>query len=410
MSQASAALPAIPRSAVPVLSIAAFASGISLRVTDPLLPQLAREFGVSLGNASYVITFFAIAYGLSQLFFGPLGDRYGKYFVVGGGSIACAATATLCGLVPSFPMLLLARLLAGATCASIIPLSMAWIGDVVPYEERQPVLARFLIGQILGLSTGVMVGGYAADKLSWRLPFFGVAMIFLMVGLVALRLNRRLPEHARLTRRAEGNAAQRLVSEFRQVLAKPWARVVLGTVFLEGAFLYGGFAFIASHVHQRFDLSLSAAGALVMLFGFGGFLFALASRRLVQHLGEFGLATGGGICMAAALISIGLAPEWWWGIPGCFAAGLGFYMLHNTLQTNATQMAPERRGAAVSAFASSFFLGQSVGVAVAGMLVERMGTSWVIAAGGLGVLVVAMQFARRLRKSHSARDGGSPRA
>ena len=56
-------------------------------------------------------------------------------------------------------------------------------------------------------------------------------------------------------------------------------------------------------------------------------------------------------------------------MPACALMGLGFYMMHNTLQTHATQMAPERRGAAVSSFAACFFLGQSAGVGVAGLLV-----------------------------------------
>lgn len=402
MPTESAPAQAIPGTAVPLLSLAAFASGISLRVTDPLLPHLAGEFSVSLGNASYVITFFAVAYGLSQLFFGPVGDRYGKYFVVGCGSAACALTATLCGLAPGFPFLLLARLFAGATAAAIIPLSMAWIGDVVPYHERQPVLARFLIGQILGLSTGVLGGGIAADHHNWRLPFFVIAAIFLIVSAGLLRLNRRLPEHARITHMTEGSHLGRVVSEFRQVLARPWARVVLITVFLEGAFLYGAFAFIASHVHQVFGLALTAAGALVMLFGFGGLLFAVASRMLVNRLGETGLSLWGGILIALSLLAIGLAPVWWWAAPGCFGSGLGFYMLHNTLQINATQMAPERRGAAVSAFASCFFLGQSVGVACAGLLVVRAGTAAVISIGAVGVLVVALNFRHRLRLKMAA--------
>ena len=61
-------------------------------------------------------------------------------------------------------------------------------------------------------------------------------------------------------------------------------------------------------------------------------------------------------------------------------------------QINATQMAPERRGAAVSAFASSFFLGQAAGVALAGVLVARWGTGQVIACGAVGVFVVALRF------------------
>lgn len=389
--------PSIPTLAVPLLSLAAFGSGISLRVTDPLLPYLAQEFAVPLGDAAHAITYFAIAYGLSQLFFGPVGDRYGKYFVVACGSMACAVTALLCGLASSFPLLLFARLMAGATAASIIPLSMAWIGDVVPYQERQPVLARFLIGQILGLSAGVLAGGLAADFHNWRLPFFGIASVFLVISFGLFALNRRLPEFARRTHRAEGSVVRRMAREFSQVLKRPWARILLLTVFLEGACLYGAFAFIASHMYRVHHLSLTAAGSLVMLFGFGGLVFAILSKRLVLSLGEVGLTLWGGMLIALSFAAIGLSPVWWIAIPGCFGAGLGFYMLHNTLQINATQMAPERRGTAVSAFASCFFLGQSAGVALAGLCVERFGTAPVIAAGGAGVLLVALNISRSIR-------------
>lgn len=384
----------IPRSAVLALSLAAFASGISLRLTDALLPLFAREFGITLGHAANAITAFSVAYGLSQLFFGPVGDRFGKYRVIAWACAACALTTTLCGLAQGFAQLEFARLLAGATAAAIIPLSMAWIGDVVPYDKRQPVLARFLIGQILGLSAGVFVGGFAADHLSWRVPFFGIALGYIAISAALFAINRQLPARARVLNRVEGHAVRRVVSEFGQVLARPWARVVLLTVFLEGAFLYGSFAFIATHLHEHFGLPLAAAGSTLMLYGFGGLLFAVASATLVRRLGEVGLTMVGGLLLAASLLVIGVAPIWWWALPGCFVAGLGFYMLHNTLQINATQMAPERRGAAVSAFASSFFLGQAVGVAVYGTLVARIGTGAVIATGAFGVLVVALAFSR----------------
>jgi predicted MFS family arabinose efflux permease len=84
-------------------------------------------------------------------------------------------------------------------------------------------------------------------------------------------------------------------------------------------------------------------------------------------------------------------------MPACYVMGLGFYMMHNTLQTHATQMAPERRGAAVASFASCFFLGQSLGVGVCGLLVGRLGTSWVIAAGAVGVLAVGWNFNHQRR-------------
>ena len=390
----AAAPEAIPAGAILCLSLAAFGSGVSLRVNDALLPRLAEQFAVPLSTAAQVISYFAIAYGLSQLLFGPLGDRFGKYRVIAWACAACAVTATLCGIAPDFGLLRAARALAGATAAAIIPLAMAWIGDVVPYEKRQPVLARFLIGQILGLSAGVWLGGFAADHLNWRLPFFAIGALFAAVSVVLFVLNRKLPAHARKMQPASGSALRRIVDDFSHVLARPWARKVLVTVFLEGVFLYGPFAFIASHLHHDFGVSLSLAGSLVMLFGFGGVLYAVSSKQFVARLGEVGLVRGGGVILTAALLGVALAPAWWWAIPSCLFAGLGFYMLHNTLQINATQMAPERRGAAVSAFASCFFLGQSAGVVLAGALADHVGTGHMIAVGALGVLAVALNFGR----------------
>jgi predicted MFS family arabinose efflux permease len=389
----------IPSGAVACLALAAFGSGMSMRVNDALLPELVTEFGVSLGSASQVISLFAIAYGLAQMFFGPLGDRFGKYRVVAFAAVACSATSLACAAAPGFDSLRLARVLAGVTAAALIPLAMAWIGDVVPYAQRQPVLARFLIGQIGGLSVGVWLGGFAADHLSWRVPYVLISALFAAVSVALFRLNRRLPERARVTRRSEGSALRRTAAEFRSVLSRPWARVVLGLVFVEGLALYGPFAFFASHVHQAFGLSLSASGALVMLYGLGGLVFAVLSGRLVARLGEPGLARWGGILMCLSMLAVGFAPAWGGALMGCFVLGLGFYMFHNTLQVNATQMAPDRRGAAMSAFASSFFLGQSAGVALGGWWVGALGTGSFLALGALALLLVAMAFIA-LRRRH----------
>lgn len=366
---------------------------MSLRINDALLPRLVSEFSVSLATAAHVISFFSIAYGLAQLMFGPLGDRFGKYRVIACASLACALATLLCAFAWNFESLLAARVLAGATAAAIIPLSMAWIGDVIDYEQRQPVLARFLIGQIVGLAAGVWIGGFTADHLSWRAPYFAIAALLAAISVVLFALNRRLPARARLMQPpGDGSALRRMLDDFAHVLEQRWARTILATVFLEGMLLYGPFAFFPAHLHGSFGIALSFAGSLVMLYGFGGLLFATTSSRLVPLLGEVGLARWGGVLLGAAMLAVGLGPAWWWAIPGCLIAGLGFYMLHNTLQINATQMAPQRRGAAVASFASCFFLGQSAGVTLAGLAAERFGTAATIVAGALGVLLVAQVF------------------
>jgi predicted MFS family arabinose efflux permease len=389
----------VPVGAIVALSSAAMVSGVSLRVTDALLPRLATEFGISLGQAAQVVTAFAVAYGLAQLLFGPLGDRFGKFRVIGWACGASALTSLACALAPGHGTLIAARFAAGATAAAVIPLSMAWIGDAVDYAQRQPVLARFLIGQISGMALGVWLGGFAAEHLAWRTPFGLLALAFAALTVMLATVRRRVPAAAALPVSAAPRAMHR---EFAAVLALPWARVVLLTVFLEGVTLFGAFPFVASHLHARFGLPLSQAGALLMGFAAGGLLFAIGARRLVPRLGEAGLVRVGAVLVAAMLAAIAWAPAWGWTLPACVALGLGFYMLHNTLQTQATQMAPERRGAAVAAFAGCFFLGQSVGAALAGLVVGRIGTSALLAAGGVGALAVAAYFDHRRQRRVAA--------
>src|SRR5690606_40874872 len=118
----------VPVLAIVALSLAALASGASLRVTAAMLPRLAAEFSVSLGAASQVVTVFAIAYGFAQLLFGPLGDRFGEYRVIAAACAGSATTSFLCGLAPGHARPLAARLVAGVTAAAAIPLAMAWAG------------------------------------------------------------------------------------------------------------------------------------------------------------------------------------------------------------------------------------------------------------------------------------------
>jgi predicted MFS family arabinose efflux permease len=134
-----------------------------------------------------------------------------------------------------------------------------------------------------------------------------------------------------------------------------------------------------------------------MLFGLGGLTFAVRSRSWVARFGEVGLIRGGALLMSGSLVSLGWVPLWWLAIPACYLFGLGFYMMHNTLQINATQMAPERRGAAVAAFASCFFIGQSLGVAIFGSFLTSVGTPILLTSASVLVLLVGTRFAK-LRK------------
>ena len=148
------ATPKPPLRAIAYLTLASFASQAMVRSVDTLLPQIATEFETTVGTASIVVTAYAITHGTVQLVIGPTADRLGKYRAI---AIACAlsaVTVALCGLASSLGVLAIARLASGLTAAWILPLALAFIGDTVPYEQRQHILGRFLAGQIIGQLTG----------------------------------------------------------------------------------------------------------------------------------------------------------------------------------------------------------------------------------------------------------------
>lgn len=381
-----------------LLAAGAFASAASLRLCDPMLPALARHFGTTTGQAAVVVTATSVAYGVFQLLFGPLGDRFGKFRVVAWACLVSTLGALGCALSPSLETLAVARAFTGATTAAIIPLSMAWIGDAVPFHQRQPILAKFMSGQIFGLISGQALGGLFADTLGWRGAFVFLAVLYGWIGIVLLRALKRLPPPTADTA-TPGPVAP--LAPVALVLADPVARAILLTVFVESMAMFGVIAFIPAYLHERFAISLFHAGLVVAVFGAGGLSYTLFARRWVRLLGQPRLSLLGGCLMGSAFLLFALAPDWHWGVAASLLAGLGFYQLHNTLQTQATQMAPAARGTAVSIFASCFFLGQAAGVSIGGMAVDRVDARWLFLAAALVLPLVGGTFGRRLGRERN---------
>jgi predicted MFS family arabinose efflux permease len=366
-----------------------------VRVTDSLLPQIAADFDTTVGSAAMVVTGYAVSHGAIQLVIGPVGDRFGKYRTV---TAACALTCVLvliCGLAQSLPALVLARFACGATAGWIIPLSMAYVGDVTPYQRRQSVLARYLSGQILGQLFGQAGGGILGDLFGWRGVFFLLAAVF-AVATVALSHELITNPVTRLP--AEPGAAPRgFVADYGAVLRTPWARTVILAAAIEGAVAWGAFTYVGADLHLRLGLSFTMVGAIVAMFGIGGLIYALTVSQLVDRLGQTGLAIGGGLLLSAAYLALAFGPVW--GAPiAVVSIGFGFYMLHNTLQTNATQMTPEARGTAVALFSSALYLGQMAGVALAALVADRYGIAPIFVIAATALPALALWFARALSR------------
>jgi MFS transporter, YNFM family, putative membrane transport protein len=368
-----------------------------LRVADPLLPQIAGEFVTTAGGASVIATSFAISYGLCQIFVGGLGDHFGKYTVIAVATFLSGLTAASGALASSLFMLGAMRLLSGATSGAIIPLAMAYLGDVVAYEQRQTVLARFLSGQILGVIFGQIFGGLFGDTIGWRGVFVVLSAIYFVIT-VLLVLELRSPRVVQ-QRSRDGGA---LLARNLALLQIGRVRIIILTAFVEAFFFFGGFVYLGAYLRHEFALSYLAVGTLLASFGVGGLIYASTVRPLVARLGERGLALAGGITLAIAFCLAAAAPAPLSVAPAIAAIGAGFYMLHNTLQTNATQMAPHSRGLAISLFAFCYFLGQAAGVAACGWAVDAFGYAPVFVVDGAMLLVTALAFRATLAKRAAA--------
>ena len=380
---------------VTLLASAAFFSGAALRVCDSLLPRLAGDFGLTPGAAGAVIIGFSVAYGLMQLVFGPLGDRYGKARLTCAALFGCAAAALASALAPGFGLLVATRIGWGMAAAGIIPLAMAWIGDAVPYQQRQATLARFLTGTLSGMMAGQLAGGLFADSAAgWRGAFLTLSAGYLVVAVLMLVRIRSAPRPAPAT--ASGGTD--FLLQLRTVLQVRWSRVVLGSALAEGIFLLGPMAYLPAYLHQRFSLSLTTASALIALYAVGGLAYAVTARHIVRRFGERRMAMAGGWLIGAGFLAWLVSPLWQLAGPIALLVGFGTYLYHNTLQTHATQMAPAVRGTSVALFAFCLFFGQAIGVSVAGFLFDHTGATPLLLVPALVLPLAGWWFASALRR------------
>jgi predicted MFS family arabinose efflux permease len=394
------AAPSSPARAIFLLSLAGFASQAMVRVSDSLLPQIAADLAVTVGAASIVVTAYGLAHGTVQLFGGEIGDRFGKYHSVAGLSAIAALATFLCGLALSLPELVVYRLLCGLAAGCVIPLAMAYIGDVVAYEQRQQVLGRYLTGQISGLLFGQVAGGVLGDLFGWRNVFAILAGIF---AVVAAALFAELLFNP-ATRASSPRAKRRggLIAEYRVVLGTHWSRFIVICVFFEAALLYAVLSFIGADLHLRFGLSFTLVGLVVGCFAIGGLLYTFAVRILVNRLGQIGLVTVGGALVSAGFLTLSFQPVWWLAPLATTLIGLGFYMVHNTFQTNATQMSPQARATALAIFSSAIYMGITAGVAAAAPIVDRFTAVPVFLLSAIGFPLICAIFARGLARRRRA--------
>ena len=354
-----------------VYAACAFASGFALRLVDPIVLPVAAHFAVTPAAAAILNTAYALPYALAQPFLGPVGDRFGKQrciqLCIAGLALMLAAGA----FASSFAFLLGTRVFAGIFAGGLIPLVLAGMGDTYAMNERQVMLGRMLFAIISGQMLGSLVSGFANVAFGWHSALIIAAAVGALAAIVAWTT---IPA---ATARHDAAPPGSFGSLYGRVFANPKAAWLYGAVLLEGALFYGLFPFmsellIATTARGSNAISIET-GVVLGAFGIGGLLYAASVRRLLRLLGVRRMCLIGSSVAALCYAALAFSPLWWLDAAAMFCAGVSFYMLHNSLQTEATELAPAARGSAVALFASGFFAGQGLGPLIFGGLLHTLG-------------------------------------
>ena len=124
-------------------------------------------------------------------------------------------------------------------------MSLAWIGDIVDYRERQTTIARFMMGQVSGLIAGQAFGGWFGDLFGWRSTFLVILAIYVVATAGLAREMLRNP----LTRDRPSEAHAPMIETFAAALRRRQVQFVLVATFLEGFLCFGAVAYITTMLH-----------------------------------------------------------------------------------------------------------------------------------------------------------------
>jgi predicted MFS family arabinose efflux permease len=376
-----------------VLGLTGFAANISIRIVDPIVPLLAREFNTAVAVTALLASAYTLPYALGQPILGPLGDAKGKARVMFICALVMAGALFASMFAWSVASLAVCRAIAGLSAGACIPLSLAMIGDRFPIEQRQLALSRYLLAVIFGQIVGTPMAGLLSELIGWRWVF-GIAGIVALAAAIAIRITiSPLPGAER-----KPFTAATIRANYAVILANPLAKFCYLAVAAEGAFIYGFLPYVAALLESRGAGGIKEAGFVVAGIGLGGLLFSLALPRMLKSLSRTTVMRAGGVVIAVSMMAVGLSPTWPLELMSFTFVGLGFYMLHTGIQTEVTELAPEVRGSAVALHAFSLFFGMALGPLFYGVMLPITGPFMAVSAGGFIVLLAAFLVAAKVHR------------
>jgi predicted MFS family arabinose efflux permease len=228
-----------------------------------------------------------------------------------------------------------------------------------------------LFAIISGQMLGSVVSGFANDAFGWHSALVigaGVGAVGAAIAWLAM------PAGASAAASRDSGSFATL---YGRVFANPKAPWLIGGVAVEAMFFYGLFPYMGELLlatsRPAGGTIAAVTGIVLGAFGIGGLLYAFGVRVFLRIFGVRNMCLVGSAVAAACYGALAFVPSWWLAALAMFVAGVSFYMLHNSMQTEATELAPSARGSAVALFACGFFIGQGLGPLVFGALLHGAG-------------------------------------
>jgi DHA1 family bicyclomycin/chloramphenicol resistance-like MFS transporter len=298
-----------------IVLVLALLLGIQPVTTDlylPALPSLTDGFGAPVSQAQLTLTTLLLAFGISQLAWGPLSDRFGRRPVLLWGLGAYTLASIGCALAASMPLLIVWRTVQGAAMGAAVMGARAIVRDLYTPETGARVMSRGLTGLGVIACLSAPLGGLLSDLWGWRyaltaLAVFGALSLFV----VALRFEETVPRKNPLALQPAT-----LVTTWLTILRHP---TFLAWSALATAGYAGLFTFLASSSFvfiKVLGLTRTQYGLVMFSMAFAYMLGTVLCRRLLPRFGVrrsvafAGVLTLTGGTLTGALALAGLHNGW----------------------------------------------------------------------------------------------------
>ncbi len=361
------------RATVLALLAAGFSTFAVLYCTQPLLPLLARDFGVSAAVSSLSLSVATGTLAPAMLIAGPLSDALGRRVLLLTALFICAFLTILSGFLPDWNSLLVIRALQGVVLSGVTAVAMAYVAEEMDPSAIGVAMGLYISGNAMGGMSGRLFAGILADLVSWRFSLIATGIFALICAVIAARM---LPASRHFHRRPLHLAS--LPGQFLGPLRDPGLRLI----YLGGFVLMGGFVSVYNYAGFRllappYSLSQAAVGAIFSLYLLGMAGSALAGLLTNRLPRQVLLPVCIGIMFAGAALTI-TAPLLLV-VLGIAVLTFGFFAAHSLLSSWVGRRAGSAKGAASALYLLGYYAGSSLLGWVGGLFWSGWGWPGVIA-------------------------------